>query len=71
MSSQQPITTDEQAIELLNDYTGIYYSLSVVQYKLSRQQNKSIKDSLNGAHKKVGDVCISVIEQNKLALSKE
>lgn len=63
--------TDAQAEQLLAQYTGNYRNLVLCQYRLSREQGKSIKDSLDDVHRKVGDTCANVIRRNKLALGKK
>lgn len=55
--------TDKQAIKTLEEYDDIYRSLAVSQFKLSRQQNKTIKDSLSDAKEKVFEASNKVIQR--------
>ena len=57
------ITTEEEAIEHLNQYTGLYYNLAFAQYKLSRQQGQTINESLNTVAEKIIETTTQVIDR--------
>ncbi len=54
---------DKKAIQKLKEYTGLYRNLAFSQYHLSRQQDKSVIDSLVDAREKVFEVSNSIIER--------
>lgn len=64
MENEAP-KTDEQALQSLNKYTGGYRLLAIAQFKLSRQQKKSLTDSIEDARAKVFEISNRVIQDRE------
>ena len=60
---KEPQDDDEATKKLAEMYDGIYYkNLAVTQFLLSRQEGKSISDSLQDVHDKIMEVTTEKIE---------
>lgn len=60
------VTKDEDVYKELEVYTSPYKELAYAQYKLSRQENKSVQEAYLGTLLKVLDVCTKKIEKGTI-----
>ena len=63
MDIQAIPTNDKDALGTLKGFTGLYLPLAKAQYLLSRQNDKSIKNSLADAHLKVREIATRVLDK--------
>jgi hypothetical protein len=59
--------TETEAEEIIDRFTGTHRLLAIAQYHLSRQDGKSVNQSVDDACAKVREVCDEILGPQKLA----